>query len=406
MKHLTLLIILTALCIHSMHFIYAQEGKPVAISDNNITIFPGKIAETCIAVGAHGIYKVHREGTRKLSNRHFILMPAPTINSSSSLLAIIVQNEETPCLTIFDIENRSGKEIPLPDYPSSIKWVQDKDILIIAIDKALYRLDIDESDLVRYPQTYSGLIQSFDVDSTGNRAVLTVSINDSDYTQTMLVDLNEKDEPQTVSTYSYGITRIGSNRIAYIAGQGEPDSLVYVHKLDEEGKLTPIPHGRKQVAALGTPGIAQALSISPQGDVLAILTRVNSPIDFFGADASYYSTHVVEFAELNEKSDKPVQSTPIDIFAWSPTQNVYGMVQKRIHEKPRYEISHSGETKVDYQILRSSKTANMSKRNYTKDDSLLITNNPVDKICWSRDGSIMYAVEQASSANIWFFPFM
>ncbi len=406
MKRIAFVVVVAVLAFHAGPFVDAQPGERIRLADKNVRIFPGKTADTCITAGDLGVYEVQRgvDRPKKLFNRNLVFTPEPIMDSSFSFLAMMVKSEGKYKLEILDIDNHTVKDFSLSDPPTAWDWMPNQEALIVATGKSLRRFNLTKSEVISYPHKYPGVIQSVNMDPTGERAVLTISMDDSHYTQTMLVDLNKKDKPRLVATYSYGSIWIDSKRIAYITGQGEPDSLVYIQQLDEEGSMIPVPQGRRQIAALGTPGKAHALSPSPQGDMVAILTRVFSPVDFFGEEASYYSDYVVSFKELKEKSKEEVCVQPLDIFSWSPKKNEYALVQKRIHDTPTYDFPQTIEAKVDYEILRSSNLEFVGDREYTEDESLDVTERPIERVCWTRDGSMMVAVEKGTGSNLWFFP--
>jgi len=384
----TIICSLGCLLVLAKHYAAGMEPAYVALPESDIVLYSGGAAAECIAVGKGGAYFL-RDGLSKQTLRgEFSLYPRPAMYADGSLLALSAKDRKgNSSIVLFHIPFRSLAVYPLPQAPSAWAWAANSPRLAVAMGDGVFLLDAEKGGLDPLPFRMEGTIKELSFSPSGENLLLTSTMKEKGYARISIANLHS-DRPTAIEDYSEGGVWLDDSRIAYISGQGEPDSFIDLQTLDKNGAPAPLPEGRKRIGQMGTPGIFYRLSLAPGGDRLAAELDILSPSDFFPQAMESYPSRLAYFMEIEPHGIFSNRASGWPQFAWTPNGGRYAQIRERVLAKP--DARKETLAVRDYEIVVSGDFRSVTDRARMEPKPLFQSRRPIRNLCWSADGEMLF----------------
>ncbi|MEW6238857.1 MAG: hypothetical protein AB1656_26025 [Candidatus Omnitrophota bacterium] len=379
---------IVCLLILAGHNSAGMEPAYVALPESDIVLYSGGAAAECIAVGKGGAYFL-RDGLSKQTLRgEFSLYPRPAMNADGTLLALLAKNTRgNASVVLFHIPFRSTAVYSLSQAPSAWAWAANSPRLAIAIEDVVFLLDAEKGRLDPLSFRMEGSIKELSFSPSGENLLLTSAMKERGYTRISIAKLNGS-QPVAIEDYSEGGVWLDDSRIAYISGQGEPDSFIDMQTIEKNGTPAPLPEGRKRIGQMGTPGTFYRLSLAPGGDRLAAELDIFSPSDFFPETMERYSARLACFMDIMPNGVSMPYASGWPQFAWTPNGRRYAQIRERINAKPGARKDASAVR--DWEIVVSGDFRPVADRAKMEPKPLFQSRRPIRNLSWNADGELLF----------------
>ncbi|MGC9327881.1 MAG: hypothetical protein ACP5I1_09630 [Candidatus Hinthialibacter sp.] len=392
-------------------FTFSLETAAVEFPEAEVLMFSNLKADECVAAGKSAVYFFSLAEGGSITHRiegAFILEPSPILSPDKNTLAVISDNGQIePELVLINCQTREALRFSIPQHPTAWVWDPLFPRVICAVNGRLLRMNVQNGTTEEILSDIRRPIQSLTVSPSGRFLRIAQTIPEFSpiiaYQNTIFDMKNSSLRAEFPPGLDGESVWLDNRRLAVIAGKGEPDSFVTILKLDKEGVPLVPETVYRWIAQTGPSSEYFHLELSPAGNRLAVAEKVNSPVDFYGENAEYYTPWIPCFTSLDQRAAMKIyhhDSWPA--FAWSPDGARYVWILHRIFAKPGYNMPPRLQgLKSDYAVIVHSETQPFYKIRNSLPKPIFISQAPVTQVCWNRDGNrIILALASESGTKI------